>query len=160
MAQKSANEAQSVADSKTKRQGCTSKTKFIACISMLQKYVLSLISTRKIAPKSQKIVPKGSKQCKRGPKSAKKDPNLTKIKKKDRAALLKQKFIAYISRLQKYVLNLISTPKIAQKIVPKGSKQCKRGPKCDRIKTSPRFLGSCDQICYEFKLHARLIHAT
>ena len=122
------------------------KQKFIACISMLQKYVLNLISTRKIAPKSQKIVPKGSKQCKRGPKSAKKDPNLTKIKKKkDRAALLKQKFIAYISRLQKYVLNLISTPKIAQKIVPKGSKQCKRGPKCDRIKTSPRVLGSCNQ---------------
>ena len=68
---------------------------------------------------------------------AKKAPSLTKLNTKNRAALLKQKLIVYISRLQKCVLNMISTPKLAprvNKIAPKGQKKCKRGHKCGQYK--------------------------
>ena len=55
----------------------------------------------------------------KNPKSAKKAPNLTESKTKSNTVLRKQKLIVYISRIQKCVLSLILTPKIA----PKGPKR-------------------------------------
>ena len=114
---KKCKKAQNLAELKTKRQGCTSKTKIDSLHQQVPKMYLNLTSTPKIAPKGKKIAPKGPKKCERGPK-------YECFKNKRQGCTSKTKVDCLYRNVTKKCLNLTPAPKIALK----GKKKAKKTP--------------------------------
>ena len=109
--------AQNLAESKIKRQDCTSETKIDSLHQQVPKIFFNWTLTPRVAQTGQKNKPGGPKKCKKA-------QNLAELKTKRQGCTSKTKIDHLHQQVPKVFLNLTSTPNIA----PQGKKITQKGP--------------------------------